>query len=114
MRDSLFSSWFGASPIDLVASLRLLADDLEAIGDRTFATLPAVRLDRWALARRPVPCLIGTPTGHPRIGDGKPCLSSELYFLDEQAGIARTFSRWYRLGTPADPAHFNERFRGRS
>ena len=108
MTDPFFTYWFRASRTELVASLRRLADDLEATGDRKVVPLPTVRMDRWALAKRAVPCLVGTPTGHPRIDDGRRCISSELYFIDEQAGIARTFSRWYRLGTPVDPVHFEE------
>lgn len=112
MQDDFFNNWFGVSRTDLVVSLRSLADDLEVIGVRAVVPLPTVRLDQWALAKRTVPCLIGTPTGHPRIDDGKPCFSSELYYLDPKAGLARTFSRWYRLGTPVDFAHFDKRNRG--
>ncbi|WP_309140453.1 DUF6634 family protein [Ensifer sp. ENS10] len=104
-----FNNCFDFSRTDLVLRLRSLADDLEVIGDATVVPLPTVRLDRWALAKRAVPCLIGTPTGHPRIDDGRPCFSSELYYLDPQAGLARTFSRWYRLGKPVDLAHFDKR-----
>lgn len=111
MQDNFFNNWIGASRTDLVVSLRSLADDLEATGDRTVVPLPTVRLDRWAMGKRTVPCLVGTPTGHPRIDDGKPCFSSELFYLDAQVGIARTFSRWYRLGTPVDLAHFGKRNR---
>lgn len=112
MQDNLFNNWFGVSRTDLVVSMRSLADDLEVIGDGTVLPLPTVRLDRWALAKRTVPCLIGTPIGHPRIEDGKPYFSSELYYLDPRAGFARTFSRWYKLGTPVDLAHFDKRNRG--
>lgn len=114
MQDDFFNNWFGVSRADLVVRFRSLADDLEVIGDRTVVPLPTVRLDQWALAKRTVPCLIGRPSGHPGIDDGKPCFSSELYYLDPQAGLARTFSRWYRLGTPLDPAHFDKCNRGRS
>lgn len=112
MQGNFSDNWFGVCRTDLVFSLRSLADDLAVVGEGTAAPLPTVRLDRWAVASRTVPCLIGTTTGHPRIHDGKPCFSSELYYLDPKAGLARTFSRWYRLGTPVETAQFDDRNRG--
>ena len=42
--------------------------------------------------------LIGQVTGHPRIMDGM-IATSPLLWLDEERRLARTVSRWYRLGT---------------
>jgi hypothetical protein len=71
-------------------------------------------MNSWTLGRRSVPCLIGRPLGHPAILDGKPACSSELFYFDPERGIARTMSRWYRLGTRVDPDYWTERLAGRS
>ncbi|MCY1304647.1 hypothetical protein D9M70_544080 [compost metagenome] len=105
--DSVFWRWFGMSRTSLVAKLRSLADDLEASNSIDVGALPAVAINSWAIAQRPVPCLMGRTLGHPSIGDGRPALSSELFYLDSERGIARTMSRWYRLGTRVDPDYWN-------
>lgn len=110
--DSAIQTWFGMSRTSLAASLRNLADDLESIPDNLEA-LPAVAINSWALVQRPVPCLMGRTLGHPSIGDGRPALSSELFYFDPQRGVARTLSRWYRLGTSVDPGYWNERYPSR-
>lgn len=107
--DSAIQTWFGMSRTSLAASLRNLADDLESIPDDVEA-LPAVAINSWALVQRPVPCLMGRTLGHPSIGDGRPALSSELFYFDPERGVARTLSRWYRLGTRVDPGYWNERY----
>lgn len=112
--EAKFHVWFGMSQASLIESLRRLADDLENVDQCAQALSPAVAINTWALARRTVPCLIGRPIGHPSIRDGKGALSSELFFFDSERGIARTMSRWYRLGTRVDPEYWNERIAGRS
>ncbi len=107
--DSVIHAWFGMSRASLIQTLRCLADDLESIADDVEA-LPAVAINSWALSQRSVPCLMGRTLGHPSIGDGRPALSSELFYLDPERGIARTMSRWYRLGTRVDPDYWNERY----
>nr|WP_325265540.1 DUF6634 family protein [uncultured Rhizobium sp.] len=92
--------------LQLVQRLRQLADELEDSSSPT--RRPVTRIDRWALANRTVPCLIGIPTAHPKIGDGEPLFSSELYYLDPEACIARSFSRWYRLGEQVDPSYWEQ------
>lgn len=96
------------SRASLIQRLRCLADDLEGIPNDV-ETLPAVAINSWAIAQRPVPCLLGRTFGHPSIGDGRPALSSELFYLDANRGIARTMSRWYRLGIRVDPDYWNKR-----
>lgn len=60
-------------------------------------------LDRWVLARRAVPCLAGLSTGHPRlVGENRLIGTSDLWLLSKDHGWARTLSRWYRLGRPAE------------
>ena len=45
-------------------------------------------------------CLSGYVFGHPSLGDGSEIMTSQLMYMDTEAGIARTLNRWYRLGTP--------------
>lgn len=45
------------------------------------------------------PVLFGEVTGHPRLMDGAMITTSPLLWLDEDRRLARTVSRWYRLGT---------------
>ncbi|WP_156460146.1 DUF6634 family protein [Mesorhizobium sp. Root157] len=60
-------------------------------------------LDRWILARRAVPCLAGLSTGHPRLaGENRLIGTSDLWLLSKDHSWARTLSRWYRLGRPAE------------
>ena len=112
--DLVFQAWFGVSRSSLVQKLRCLADDLENVGKCNDPLVRPVAINTWALAQRSVPCLIGRTLGHPSIGDGRPALSSELFYLDPERGIARTMSRWYRLGTRVDPDYWSEDLAGRS
>jgi hypothetical protein len=60
-------------------------------------------LDRWILGHRPVPCLAGLSTGHPRLaGVNRAIATSDLWLMSEDRTWARTLSRWYRLGRPAE------------
>ena len=83
------------------ARLRRLLADLEGIeagwrpSARDLAAAPV--LDDWRIAHRAVPCLAGHVAGHPRIGEGRPALTSELWLIAPEAGYARTLSRLYRL-----------------
>jgi hypothetical protein len=85
---------------NLVARLRDLADDLEGFHEHGHIPEIAVAIEDWVLLRRAVPCLVGTMSGHPTVGDGNAGATTELFVFDTEAGIARTFNRWYRLGRP--------------
>ena len=62
-------------------------------------------LDRWILGHRPVPCLTGLSTGHPRLaGMNRAIATSDLWLMSKDRSWARTLSRWYRLGRPAEQA----------
>ncbi|WP_306440367.1 DUF6634 family protein [Rhizobium sp. 18055] len=102
MGESLEGRWFGSSQIEIVTKLRGLTDDLANIGCFNWQQPTAVHITDWFVGRRAVPCLIGRTIGHPNISDGQPMFSTELFYLDVDAGYARTFSRWYRLGRPMD------------
>lgn len=100
MGDSFGGSFLGFSRSGLVQSLKRLADDLEDLETCGAAGSSVVFLTDWALMERSVPCLVGRPIGHPAIVDGRATCTSQLFFLDEQRGVARTLSRWYRLAPP--------------
>ena len=92
--------------------LEKLAADLEMISGtlpfpldqmlaRAYPNAPI--LDEWRLAVRPVPCLVGLSTGHPRLpGDRRSIVTSEIFLMAEELGWARSFSRWHRLGRRFD------------
>ena len=60
-------------------------------------TLPIV--EDWSISTRQAPCLVGAAYGHPSF-DGRvfPFTSSELVLFAPDIGLARTRSRWFRLG----------------
>jgi hypothetical protein len=92
-------NWLGMSPDVLISRLRSLLVDLEAVAcdDHYKFRGNAVFIEDWMLMRRTIPCLAGTMTGHPTVTDGSPGITTEIYFIDEDRGIARSMSRWYRL-----------------
>ncbi|CCF19993.1 conserved protein of unknown function [Pseudorhizobium banfieldiae] len=111
MSDSDCSEWLGQGREALVAQLRRLADDLETIGRLNWPPSDAVYINDWFVGRRAVSCLVGRPLGHPFIDNGHPMVSSELFFMDVDHGYARSFSRWYRLGTQIGDADDHNRRR---
>lgn len=86
--------------------LRQLSDDLAEIayGNVPGGSAELPILHRWALATHEVPHIVGHSEDHPILGD-RPISTSQLYFISEELGLARTLSRWYRLGEPLDLAH---------
>lgn len=58
----------------------------------------APMLDLWGFVASQDVCLYGYVTDHPTCGPG-PITSSTLCILDPLGGWARTYSRWYRLGS---------------
>ncbi|MCO5081599.1 MAG: hypothetical protein M9955_08060 [Rhizobiaceae bacterium] len=62
-------------------------------------------LDGWVMANRPIPCLVGLSSGHPRLfGTRRPIATSDLWLMSADNSWARSLSRWYRLGRPAGHA----------
>jgi len=93
--------------IAIAAKLRALAGDLEALAaghPPDVAALDAAPvLDWWRFATRSAVCLVGERSGHPVLhGDGRMTVTSDVYLVDREAGVARTLSRWYRLGRERD------------
>jgi hypothetical protein len=89
-----------------LARLIALVDDMKEIrsgvSPERFAADPPI-LERWMLANRPVPCLAGLSFGHPLLpGEARPVATSDLCLLADDQTWARTLSRWYRLGRPAE------------
>jgi hypothetical protein len=73
---------------------RLRAGEQPSQADLTGAPL----IDLWYLSERQgYLCLNGEVSGHPRLPDG-PVTTSILLGIDEKAGWARTYGRWYALG----------------
>lgn len=65
-------------------------------------------LDRWVFAMRTVPSLAGLSTGHPHlVGENRMIGTSDLWLLSTDHSWARTLSRWYRLGRPAENSGLN-------
>lgn len=82
---------------------RKLADDLNLIAmgrgpsDEDMYWSPY--LDRYQMTFRSRPCLHGFASGHPKLAPlNREILTSELIAISPQLKLARTRSRWYRLG----------------
>ena len=82
-----------------IKRLRLLADDLEGICNGILPPVPDATLDEWFWGQKVLPCLVGKVSGHPTLR-GPFAATSQLFFLNQTAGLARTYSRWYRVGRP--------------
>lgn len=85
--------------IDSRATERLLEDIRRAnageIKMDAIANAPVLDNYRAVLGR--AYALSGVVCGHPRLEDGKEIVTSQLFFLDPDRGIARTMNNWYRL-----------------
>ncbi len=79
-----------------------LADDLlSTLGpDYPCSVNPEVTLREWSLVHKEGACLHGITKNHPHIEDGL-ATTSLIFFIDPMAGLARSYSRWYRLVGPA-------------
>lgn len=91
--------------------LSALVADFERVRDGASPAMlvnsEAPLLDKWSLALRPTPCLAGLSTGHPTLhGDNRQIATSAVWLMSGDYTWARTLSRWYRLGRPAD--HFGD------
>jgi hypothetical protein len=60
-------------------------------------------IEQWSYGLVPAGCLIGSVRGHPILGNRIRIHTSQLVFIDPDHGWARTWSRYYRLGTPERP-----------
>lgn len=87
-----------------VRNLNKLADDLLSTLSPGFPNdlNPEVTLHEWCLGNRASDCLKGFVENHPILDNGL-IQTSQIFFIDPSSGLARTYSRWYRLGR-AQPA----------
>lgn len=96
--------WLGddAEAARTLATLENLVRDLRAVRDGTGPTSAELQyaplLDGYHLEPYLSFCLSGQVTGHPSLGDTH-IHTSQLWVINQQQGWARTFSRYYRLGT---------------
>ncbi|POO54309.1 hypothetical protein CPJ18_02070 [Agrobacterium rosae] len=84
---------------DLATKLRDLAfalDELNSVGAEGIEA--SVSISEWTYAKRVVPVLVGKMMGHPLIKNGNIGATTEIFYIDPVAGLARSFNRWYRLG----------------
>ncbi len=85
--------------IDSRATERLLEDIRRANAGQieigAIANAPLLDSYRAVLGR--AYALKGIVTGHPRLEDGKEIITSQLFYLDPDRGVARTMNNWYRL-----------------
>lgn len=83
--------------------LKQLAEDLERVSGGFRPDMPelwdAPLLDCYVITQRKVPALAGYVRKHPVLGDAY-VRTSDLWMLSPTLGWARSFSRFYRLGTP--------------
>lgn len=92
---------------ELVHRLRALADDAARLRhSRSISPVllsAAPLIEDFVNAQTPLGLqLIGHVSGHPRLGD-QMAATSPLWFADPDGTWVRTLSRFYRLGSPADP-----------
>lgn len=90
-----------AAPQEMIEIYRRLATDLERVGrDGPESIAPEVSISDWMIAKRAVPIMVGKVLGHSTVADGKHAATTEIVYWDEQWQLARTLTRWYRLGRP--------------
>jgi len=93
--------------LDSEATERLL-DDIRRVNTGTFdmrAVADAPTLEGCRVTIGTAYALTGLVFGHPRLTDGKEIVTSQLFYLNSEIGIARTMNRWYRLYSSAGQVH---------
>jgi hypothetical protein len=89
------------------ARVRVLLADMERIlagapPETTVSEEPPL-LDHWILGNMLTPSLVGLATGHPALpGVNRAIATSPVLLMSDDMTWARTLSRWYRLGRPAE------------
>lgn len=94
---------------ELVQKIRAAADDLRRLEEGWRPSQSdlrdAVILEDWMIAGEPLTgqtVFWGRSIGHPILGD-RFITTSPLIWISQDRTIARTLSRWYRLGKCASP-----------
>jgi hypothetical protein len=81
---------------------------LEGVLPEAIMTEEPPLLDRWILGNTLAPCLVGLSTGHPTlVGTNRAIATSNVWLMSDDMTWARTLSRWYRLGRPAERTNLN-------
>lgn len=89
--------------VDVDTLVRLTRDIRQATSesfDPATMLANAPLLEEFALVRHSALSLSGIVSGHPRISDGHRCVTTQIFYLDTERGVARSVNRWYRLGRP--------------
>jgi hypothetical protein len=85
------------------ALLRDMERILEGVLPETLVSEEPPLLDRWLLGNMLTPALVGLSTGHPALpGINRPIATSPVLLMSADMSWARSLSRWYRLGRPAE------------
>jgi hypothetical protein len=92
--------------------LKALSADMERVLEgllpEAIITEEPPLLDRWILGNTLAPCLVGLSTGHPTlVGANRAIATSNVWLMSDDMTWARTLSRWYRLGHPAERSSLN-------
>jgi hypothetical protein len=88
-----------------------MCDDIDAVlaglspSEKLLADAPVI--EGWSIVPYQATCLSGWVSGHPTIRTG-PLVSSQIYMLNPDQRWARTLSRFYRLGAPAEGSDHGE------
>ncbi len=94
---------------DCPATVLRLFDDLRKLDDGTLDVASvlahAPEISDYKLVLGWSHALSGVVHGHPRLQGGNKIITSQLFYLDPQLGLARTMSRWYRLGDSRRAGH---------
>lgn len=95
--------------IELAERLESVARDLRRLAEADPVLLATtVELSDWFLSAGEVLCLCGIAHDHLERGT-KLLRTSQVYYINTEAGLARTLSRWYRLRTPMEtPSSFHK------
>jgi hypothetical protein len=70
----------------------------EMLCPETLSDAPVI--DQWSYGLVQARCIVGSIREHPILGKQARVHTSQLVFIDPENGWARTWSRYYRLGTP--------------
>ncbi|CAN7344172.1 hypothetical protein LJR231_001954 [Phyllobacterium sp. LjRoot231] len=88
-----------------IETLEHLLRDLKRLRSGNFpdkkelATAPLI--DQWSVGTRPLPCLYGVISGHPRFRTSEG-VTSDVWVMSPNLKFVRTLSRYYRLGVRAE------------
>ena len=90
-------------PREIARQARRLADALDRLAANNEPSpvdlADAPILDNWRKVARLAPALAGVVSGHPLIREGRSSITSEVFAIDGSGRWARTWSRFYRLGS---------------